>query len=361
MVLSRLKEAGLRLKREKYEFEVSEIEFLGFVISKEGIRPSETKFAAIQKYPEPKTKKELQQFLGLINFYAPFLKDKASVAEPLHRLIVVDAYSGWLEVQVVPSTSSESAIRVLRNLFATHSIPKLIASDNGTGFTSSDFQKFCRTNAISQTLIAPFHPSSNGRAEQTVRSAKTTLKKLFDESPSLNGDWHLALNRFLIQQHVTPHSSDGVSPAELLMGRKLRTVLDAIRPDRSTRPNIAPVPTVESQPVRNFDDGTLVFARNFGQGPPWIPAVVNRRTGPVNYEVRSGDNLLHRHSNQIRSRSELSPDQSSEENISGQPAFASTPMPAAPIVPEVQTPPIEIRPTLPPRSRRDSYVSYPSW
>ena len=698
MVLSRLKEAGLRLKREKCEFEVSEIEFLGFVISKEGIRPSETKFAAIQKYPEPKTKKELQQFLGLINFYAPFLKDKESVAEPLHRLLdkdrqwswsnvtrksfyetkkllssdallvhfdtkkpivlvcdasphgvgavlchrlsngreapiayysrtlssaernyaqidkealaiiavvkkfnnfllglkfeiqtdhkpllglfsptrptpeiisprmlrwslllsaydyslvhrpgmkithadalsrsparvipkisepnqydvyllglenrtlvtaeeiasaikkdpifsrvldwtlrgwpvtctdpkfapfhsrsstitvyrgcllwgnrgilpvtlrkrimealhiahpgivrmkmlartyvwwpditkdlekfvrccqqcqhyasqprreepvtwglprtpwkrihidftgpflekilflVVDAYSGWLEVQIVPSTSSESAIRVLRNLFATHGIPEVIASDNGTGFTSSDFQKFCRTNAISQTLIAPFHPSSNGRAEQTVRSAKTTLKKLFDESPSLNGDWHLALNRFLIHQHVTPHSSDGVSPAELLMGRKLRTVLDAIRPDRSMRPNtrvpnIAPVPTVETQPVRNFDDGTLVFARNFGQGPPWIPAVVNRHTGPVNYEVRSGDDLLHRHSDQIRSRSEQNPDQSSEENISGQPAFASTPMPAAPIVPEVQTPPIEIRPTPPPRSRRSS-------
>ena len=95
MILSRLKEAGLRLKREKCEFEVSEIEFLGFVISKEGIRPSETKFAAIQKYPEPKTKKELQQFLGLINLYAPFLKDKASVAEPLHRLLDKDRQWSW--------------------------------------------------------------------------------------------------------------------------------------------------------------------------------------------------------------------------------------------------------------------------
>ena len=93
--------------------------------------------------------------------------------------LVVDAYSGWLEVRIVPSTSSQSAIRVLRNLFVTHGIPEVIASDNGTGFTSDDFQKFCRINAINHSLIAPFHPSSNGRAEQTVRSTKTTLKKLF--------------------------------------------------------------------------------------------------------------------------------------------------------------------------------------
>ena len=222
--------------------------------------------------------------------------------------LVVDAYSGWLEVRVVPSTASLPAIKVLRSLFATHGIPEVIASDNGTGFTSEEFQSFCRANAIRQTLIAPFHPSSNGRAEQTVRSTKTTLKKLFDESPTSSVDWHVALNRFLIQQHVTPHSTDGDSPAELLMGRKLRTVLDAIRPDRLTRPH-ARVPNIASANksatpslVRNYSEGNAVFTRNFGQGPTWLPAVVTRRTGPVNYEVRSGDSLLHRHSDQLRPR-----------------------------------------------------------
>ena len=177
----------------------------------------------------------------------------------------------------------------------------VIVSDNGTGFTSEEFQSFCRANAINHSLIAPFHPSSNGRAEQTVRSTKVTLKKLFDESPISNVDWHVALNRFLIQQHVTPHSSDGDSPAELLMGRKLRTVLDAIRPDRLTRPHVR-VPNIASANqspgfnlARNYSEGSTVFTRNFGQGPAWLPAVVTRRTGPVNYEVRSGDSLLHRH------------------------------------------------------------------
>ena len=95
MVLSRFKEAGLHLKREKCELGVSKIDFLGFVISEKGIQPSSTKFTAIQNYPEPRSKKELQQFLGLINFYSSFLKDKASVAEPLHRLLDNSQQWNW--------------------------------------------------------------------------------------------------------------------------------------------------------------------------------------------------------------------------------------------------------------------------
>ena len=53
-------------------------------------------------------------------------------------LVVIDVHSKWIEAIPIPSTSSMSTITVLRNLFATHGIPELIFSDNGTSFTSEE-------------------------------------------------------------------------------------------------------------------------------------------------------------------------------------------------------------------------------
>ena len=52
-------------------------------------------------------------------------------------LVVVDAHSKWIDVQIVKSTASNSTIAVLRYLFATHGLPEDIVSDNGPGFRSS--------------------------------------------------------------------------------------------------------------------------------------------------------------------------------------------------------------------------------
>ena len=57
-------------------------------------------------------------------------------------LLVVDAHSKWIEAHPVPSTSSETTIKVLRNIWATHCIPEHLFSDNGSGFTSQEFQTF---------------------------------------------------------------------------------------------------------------------------------------------------------------------------------------------------------------------------
>lgn len=64
-------------------------------------------------------------------------------------LIVIGAHSKWIEAVPVSSTSSATTIKVLRNLFATHSLPKLIL-DNGTAFTSysDEFRQFVTRNGI---------------------------------------------------------------------------------------------------------------------------------------------------------------------------------------------------------------------
>ncbi|KRX54109.1 Uncharacterized protein T09_7795, partial [Trichinella sp. T9] len=84
-LLKRFYDAGLRLNAEKCKFCLRRIEFLGFDIDVSGIHPSKQKVAAIHNTPQPRNKKELQTFLGLLNFYHSFLRNKATVAEPLHR------------------------------------------------------------------------------------------------------------------------------------------------------------------------------------------------------------------------------------------------------------------------------------
>ncbi|KAG5894967.1 hypothetical protein JTB14_009701 [Gonioctena quinquepunctata] len=84
-VLKRFKEDGLRLRADKCEFCVCQVEFLGFLITEDGISPTNEKIEAIQEAPAPTSKLELQAFLGMLNFFHLFLENKATVAEPLHK------------------------------------------------------------------------------------------------------------------------------------------------------------------------------------------------------------------------------------------------------------------------------------
>ena len=92
-------------------------------------------------------------------------------------LIVSDAYSKWLDVYVTKSSTTAETVEKLRHSFAIHGIPSVIVSDNGTCFTSKEFSNFCQKNDIRHVTSAPYHPSTNGLAERSVRTFKEALKK----------------------------------------------------------------------------------------------------------------------------------------------------------------------------------------
>ena len=68
-ILEKLRQHKLSLKPEKCWFNRKEIEFLGLIISEDSLRMDEGKVKAVKEWPKPKNKKELQQFLGFVNFY----------------------------------------------------------------------------------------------------------------------------------------------------------------------------------------------------------------------------------------------------------------------------------------------------
>lgn len=70
-------------------------------------------------------------------------------------LILIDAHSKWLEVHIVPTTSSGATIDKLKTIFATHGNPEQLVSDNWSGFTSEEFETFLKDRGIVHSLTAP--------------------------------------------------------------------------------------------------------------------------------------------------------------------------------------------------------------
>ncbi|KAL7825671.1 hypothetical protein SRHO_G00334090 [Serrasalmus rhombeus] len=98
LVLSRLEEAGLRLKRSKCVFMAPEVEYLGHKISARGLQPLEKKVQAIKDAPKPQNASELRAYLGMLNYYGRFFPDLASVLAPLHALLWTGVKWEWIAV-----------------------------------------------------------------------------------------------------------------------------------------------------------------------------------------------------------------------------------------------------------------------
>ena len=93
----RLRSSGISLKASKCEFGCSKIDFLGFQLSKEGIRPQDKLTEAINSFDRPKNRKEIQRFLGLANFYRHFIPGFSQISKPLTSLTSVHAKFEWTD------------------------------------------------------------------------------------------------------------------------------------------------------------------------------------------------------------------------------------------------------------------------
>ena len=90
-------------------------------------------------------------------------------------LVLIDAYSKWMDVQLMTSTTSAKTIEKFLMIFSTHGLPLKIVTDIGTAFTSNEFRHFMEQNVIKHITSAPYHPSPNGLAEQSSSNGSLTV------------------------------------------------------------------------------------------------------------------------------------------------------------------------------------------
>ncbi|XP_035890488.1 uncharacterized protein K02A2.6-like [Anopheles stephensi] len=138
-------------------------------------------------------------------------------------LIIVDAYSKWVEVKITHSTTTEATIKILDDIFASYGAPVTVVTDNGPQFTSEDFSNFLQRSGVKfHKRSAPYHPATNGQAERYVQTVKRALKAMHSTSATLQAN----LNKFLLQYRKAPHSETGEPPAKLFLGRNIRSRID---------------------------------------------------------------------------------------------------------------------------------------
>lgn len=176
-------------------------------------------------------------------------------------LVIVDAYTKWLEVRNVCLATSSAVIQELGWLFATSGIPGEIISDNGSLFVSSEILEFYWRNGISSVTSALYHPATNGQAERMVAETKAALRK------DSQGSMELRLACFLYEQHSTVNATTVETPANRMFGRELPLALTALRLKTSS----ADRDDLNPKQVRRLRPQQRVFIRSFTGPPAWIP------------------------------------------------------------------------------------------
>lgn len=126
-------------------------------------------------------------------------------------LIIVDYYSRYFEIVPLTSMNEESVIEKMKEFFARFGICNICRSDNGPQFQSK-FRQFALDYHFKHVTSSPYYSQSNGAAEAAVKTAKNLIKKGND------------IHESLLNYRSTP-LANGFSPAELMMGRKLRSLV----------------------------------------------------------------------------------------------------------------------------------------
>ena len=232
--------------------------------------------------------------------------DYAGPIKNKYYLIIVDAHSKWLEVFPCAGPSATATIKHLRHCFSHFGLPVSLVSDNGPCFVSEQFKMFLKENGVRHITTAIYKPSTNGLAERAVRSFKLGLSTSKD-------DVDVFLDKFLFRYRITPHATTGITPAELMFKRKLRCRFDLLFPmdrltDRVLGKQQSQCKLKPSHRRLSLVPGDPVAARNYASGPKWLPAIVQRQTGPVSYKCALPDgSTVRRHQDQILTRRSIVP------------------------------------------------------
>jgi hypothetical protein len=94
-VLERFERASLQLQPAKCKFAQPQVEYLGYIVSRDGIRASPDKTKAVKNFPVPKNVKEVRSSLGLPSLYMRLVHKFAQTAKPLSELLRSDAPFIW--------------------------------------------------------------------------------------------------------------------------------------------------------------------------------------------------------------------------------------------------------------------------
>ena len=236
----------------------------------------------------------------------PWSKVAADLCELDNRtlLVIVDYYSNFVEVARLSSLTSRSVIKEMKATFARYGIPDVLITDNGPQFASAEFAVFAKSWMFQHITSSPYHPQSNGKAENAVK----TVKRLFTKCRESCQSEFLAL----LDWRNTPTEGVGASPAQRLMGRRCKTLLPVVgtllQPRYSNDEEMRALMGQKerqrfyydkhAKPLQPIHQGDTVRMRLPGQRT-WSPDTCMSQVGPRSYEVKVGESIYRRNRRQL--------------------------------------------------------------
>ncbi|RUS90003.1 hypothetical protein EGW08_002270 [Elysia chlorotica] len=209
-------------------------------------------------------------------------------------LLIVDYFSGFIEVEHMQLTTTTHTVLKLKQQFARFGIPNMIISDNGPQFSSGKFKEFTEKWNIIHKTSSPGNPRSNGKAEAAVKVIKSMMKRAANaETDPYEG---------LLELRNTPKQETGLSPAQIMFGRKTRSLLPSIITRRSSdytdmqekrqkrRLSTKTHYDKTSAPLPKLAVGQRVYYEPFGQNSrKWLSGTIESKPDFRSYIIK-GDN-----------------------------------------------------------------------
>ncbi|XP_063373788.1 uncharacterized protein K02A2.6-like [Cydia amplana] len=143
-------------------------------------------------------------------------------------LAIIDAHSKWVECFLMQSTDTKAIIDRLVEVNSRFGTMHVLVTDNAANFCSKELEAYCIANGIKHLTSPPYHPQSNGQAENSVGFLKRGIKIIMASSNNTEPVIR-RIGKLLFNIRNSVHCTTGFSPAQLMFGRPLRCRLDLLQ------------------------------------------------------------------------------------------------------------------------------------
>ena len=138
----------------------------------------------------------------------------------IYAFTAIDMFSRWAAVVPMKSKKALAVCGKLRSLFQNRwtGPPTVILSDNGGEFVVKSVRRLCARFGVQQRFVSPYNPKANGMIERFNQ----TLIRMLQGACKEGGEWVKQLQYIVEEYNMIPHSSTGMTPMELFLGRPMR-------------------------------------------------------------------------------------------------------------------------------------------
>ena len=138
-------------------------------------------------------------------------------------LVITEYLTKWPECFAIPNQEASTIAEKFEEYFSRHGVPKVLLTDQGRNFESQLIAQVCARLGIEKRATSAYHPQNDGQTERFNRTLNDMLSQYVSKNEK---DWDKWLPNVLFAYRSAVHSTTGVSPFEMLYGRRPRLPIE---------------------------------------------------------------------------------------------------------------------------------------